>query len=364
MMTVSMNSATPHCCRDEMGHTFPSPAIGAALAARLVRLILGSLHREYPNQIALVLTSDDDARPPRRLTPAFFGCYDWHSAVHGHWSIARLLKEFPTADWAADARGALARSLTAENLAEESKYLARPGREGFERPYGLAWLLQLASELRTWDDPQAATWRQCLRPLEELAVARFTEWLPRLTHPIRSGEHSQTAFALGLAWDWARAAGNAEFAELLARRARDFHAADRAAPVAYEPSGHDFLSPVLGAADLMRRVLPAPEFAAWLDDYLPTPDSAVFRQWLTPARPADSRDGKLAHLHGLNLSRAWMLDASAAALPPDAQCSAALASAARRHADVGLAAVACGEYTVAHWLGTFAVYWLTRRHQL
>ncbi len=208
----------------------------AALAARMARLALGCVHREYPNKSAHVLNSDADARPPRELTPAFYGCYDWHSAVHGHWLLVRLTRLHPYEPFAAEARRALARSLTAENLAAEARYLEGAGRQTFERPYGLAWLLQLAAELREWDDVDAKRWSAALKPLEDAAVARFQAWLPKLTRPVRTGEHSNTAFALGLALDFARTARRADFEALTASRIRDYYLKDRACPLAYEPS--------------------------------------------------------------------------------------------------------------------------------
>jgi hypothetical protein len=339
----------------------PPQRVDSESAARWIGIILGSLHREYPNQIAHVLSSDADARPPRELTPAFFGCYDWHSAVHGHWSIVRLLRFFPEADWRDKARQKLAQRLTREHLYQEADFLRQPGREGFERPYGLAWLLQLAAELREWDDAFAVECRAALLPLEELAVSRLATWLRRLSHPIRSGEHSQSAFAMGLAFDWARIVSDAEFERLLARRALDFYVGDRTAPVDYEPSGHDFLSPVLGEADLLRRILPSVEFAGWLRGFLPGLRDDCVQRWLTPVTSADDCDGKLAHLHGLNLSRAWMLEGIASALAADDDWRDGLLSVAARHREAGLAAVSGEQYTIAHWLTTFAVYHVTGR---
>jgi uncharacterized protein (DUF885 family) len=332
--------------------------VDAEAAGRFARLALACVHREYPNKIAHVLNGDEDARPPRALTPAFHGCYDWHSAVHGHWLLARLARLFPDAPWAADARAALARSLTAENLAAETSYLEGKGRTSFERPYGLAWLLQLAAELRETAGPQARAQQQAIAPLERAAAARLTEWLPKLSRPVRIGEHAQTAFALGLVLDWARAADPA-LARLAEERARAFYLRDRACPLAYEPSGEDFLSPCLGEADLMRRVLGAGEYGAWLETFLP--DLVAGRAVLEPAVVTDRADPKLAHLDGLNLSRAWMLEGIAAALGPADPRRAVLARAAATHRQAGLAAVTGEHYEGGHWLGTFAAYLVTGR---
>jgi len=330
-------------------------------AGRLARLALDCVHREYPNKIAHVLSSDEDARPPRELTPAFFGCFDWHSAVHGHWLLARLARRFPEAELASQARAALDRSLTEANLSAESAYLDGEGRTSFERPYGLAWLLQLAAELREWPDDQARHWSAALEPLEQTASSRLREWLPKLSHPIRTGEHSQTAFAFGLALDWARGSGNEEMARLLESRTRELYLPDRDCPLAYEPSGQDFLSPCLAEADLVRRVLAPPEFSAWLGGFLPGLPADGSSDWLEPAVVSDPTDGKLVHLDGLNLSRAWMLDGIADGLPVDDAHRAALRGSAALHARSGLASVSAENYEGGHWLGSFAVYLVTHR---
>jgi hypothetical protein len=314
---------------------------GPAAAERFAKLALDCVHREYPNKIAHVMNADADARPPRELTPAFYGCFDWHSSVHGHWLLARLLRMFPDASFAPAARAALNLSLTSENLTKEAEYVAGQGRESFERPYGLAWLLQLAAELRDWRDPDAERWSRALGPLERAAVARLSAWLPNLSHPVRSGEHSQTAFGLGLMLDYARIAGDARFARLVEERIRTYYLADRNCPAAWEPSGEDFLSPCLAEADAVRRVLPRAEFAKWFNAFLPSVP-------LKPEKVTDPTDGKLAHLDGLNLSRAWMLGRIAEALGRDD-----LKKIAAAHREAGLRAVTGEHYAGSHWLGTF-----------
>ena len=336
-------------------------AVDPQLVSRFARLALACVHQEYPNKIAHVLSADADARPPRELTPAFYGCYDWHSSVHGHWLLARLARLAPKAPEAEEARKALAQSLTPVNIAAEVAYLEGKGRASFERPYGLAWLLQLAAELREWDAPEAKGWADALAPLERASAARLGDWLPKLTHPIRIGEHSQTAFSLGLALDWARRAGARDFEALVTARSRAFYAADRACPLDYEPSGEDFLSPCLGEADLMRRVLPPVEFAQWLDGFLPGLPHDGRSDWLAPGIVTDPSDPKLAHLDGLNLSRAWMLEGIASGLPERDSRIAALRAAAALHRSKGLASVTGEHYEGGHWLGTFAVYLVTNR---
>lgn len=329
--------------------------LGAIPARGFARLALDCVHREYPNHPLTLLTEDADVRPPREHTPAFFGCFDWHSAVHGHWTLVRLLRFFPSDAWSDEARAALRRNLTYENLAAEVRHLSKPGREGFERPYGLAWLLQLATELREWDEPDATTFADAIAPLERVCRDRLIDWLPKLTHPIRSGEHSQTAFAMGLALDWARVVGDEAFEALLRGRAEAFYGGDEELPLRFEPSGHDFLSPALGQADLMRRALPREGFAAWLKRALP--DGCT----LPPVTSADRADGKLAHLDGLNLSRAWMLDGIATALNERHASRNAFKRVADAHAEAGLAAVTGEHYAGGHWLATFATYLMTER---
>lgn len=331
-----------------------------AAAARFARLALDCVHKEYPNKIAHVLQSDGDARPPRELTPAFYGCYDWHSSVHGHWLLARLARLFPAEPFAAEARTALARSLTPTNVAAEVAYLRGPGRTSFERPYGLAWLLALAAELHDWDDPQAREWAGSLAPLEVEVAQRLMGWLPKLQYPIRSGEHSQTAFAFGLVADWTQARGDVGMARLLEDRARRYYLADRDCALAYEPSGEDFLSPCLAEADFMRRVLPQAEYARWLTQFLPVVPRDGRADWIAPGIVTDRSDPKLAHIDGLNLSRAWMLEGIAHGLPAGDTRRAALLAAARSHAAAALPAVTGEHYEGGHWLGTFAVYLTSR----
>lgn len=337
------------------------PEFDEGAASRFAALALSCVTKEYPNKIAHTLESDADAKPPRELTPSFYGCFDWHSAVHGHWLLVRLLRLFPAAPFQAEARAALSHNLSATRVAGEVEYLLAKGREGFERPYGLAWLLQLCIELDEWDDPLARELAPRLDPLEAAAVKRLADWLPKLSHPIRTGEHFQTAFAMGLLVDYARGVKDAEFLALLVDRARAFHLRDVACPLDYEPSGQDFLSPCIAAADLMRRVLTREEFAKWLGDFLPGIPKDGSAEWLEVAMVTDKSDGKLAHLDGLNLSRAWMLDGIASALPQDDPRRASIAAASRAQGAAGIEAATGEHYAGGHWLGTFAVYYASRR---
>jgi len=342
-----------------------TPEFGPEHAARFARLALACVHKEYPNKIAHVLNSDADVHPPRELTPAFYGCFDWHSSVHGHWLLARLARTYPQSQFAPAARAALAQSITPEHIAQEVKYISGEGRASFERPYGLAWLMQLGMELREWgkDDVFARRLSATLQPLEEAAAGRLKTWLPKLSHPVRIGEHDQTAFALGLLIDSARTSGDSQFEQLLTSRARDFFMSDRDCPLSYEPSGEDFLSPCIAEADVMRRVLPPAEYARWLNGFLPQipTGSQVSSQWLEPAVVTDPSDPKLAHLDGLNLSRAWMLEGIASGLPETDARRPALMAAAEAHAKAGLASVTGEHYEGGHWLGSYAVYLVTKR---
>ena len=282
---------------------------------------------------------------------------DWRALPSdGPPALHRLLRRFPDAPFAKDARAALAMSLTPQNIAGEVEYLGHEGRTSFERPYGLAWLLQLSAELRGWDDPQAKQWATALTPLESLAASKLKDWLPKLHYPIRIGEHDQTAFSFGLIWDWARTAGDTGMTALLTDAAARFYRRDRNCPLDYEPSGQDFLSPCLAEADFMRRVLTPGDFAKWLKAFLPKIPSSGGNEWLPPGVVTDRTDPKLAHIDGLNLSRAWMLEGIAHGLKPTDKHVPALLAAAASHRATALPAVTGEHYEGGHWLGTFAVY--------
>jgi Protein of unknown function (DUF2891) len=331
-------------------------AMDPSASARFAGLALKCLHDEYPNHISVTVDRDADVKPPRELTPAFYGCFDWHSDVHGHWLLVRLLRLMPDAPFAARARAELARSFTAENIAGEVRFFQHPGRASFERPYGLAWVLQLAAELREWNDPQAKQWSATLAPLETEAVVRIKSWLPKLHYPIRIGEHDQTAFSFGLIWDWAGVAGDGEMRALLKDAAHRFYVKDRNCPLSYEPSGQDFLSPCLAEADFMRRALDPAAFGAWLTQFLPGIPHGSGDDWLQPGVVTDRADPKLAHIDGLNLSRSWMLEGIAHGLPKGDPRIPALLAIAAQHRNAALPAVTGERYEGGHWLGTFAVY--------
>ncbi|MBI5934245.1 MAG: DUF2891 domain-containing protein [Chloroflexi bacterium] len=323
-------------------------------ASLFADLALSGITREYPNAPGLVLNSPADIQSPRALHPAFYGCFDWHSSVHGHWMLARLLRLFPNLPKADEIRAALAGNLTESNLQKEADYFHAPNRRSFERTYRWTWLLKLAEELTASSDHDAADWSRNLRPLVDVIVRGYLDFLPKQTYPIRVGTHANTAFGLAFALDYARAAKHAELESLLVRRSLDYFSRDENIPAAFEPGGNDFLSPSLIEADLMTRVLPPAEFADWFHRFLPDLPAGL----LTPAFVSDRSDLQLVHLDGLNLSRAWCMDRVASTLPEGDAHRVALNASAQSHAREGLANVASGHYGGEHWLASFAVYML------
>jgi hypothetical protein len=329
--------------------------------AKFAGLALDCLHQEYPNKIAHVMSGDSDVGPPRELTPVFYGCFDWHSSVHGHWLLVRLLRLHGDQDFATDAITALEQSFQNEKVAVEVVYASHEQRSSFERPYGIAWLLQLMAELREWDDPLARKWQATLEPLERVYVEKTSAWLQKLAYPIRIGEHAQTAFAFALFLDWAKAAGDEEFYELVKSRSLEFYDGDINCPLDYEPGGQDFLSPCLAEGDLMRRVMTTEEYADWLSSFMPRIPADGSAEWLPLAVITDRTDGKLAHLDGLHISRAWALDGMADGLPSSDVRVTAIKAAARQQGASGLSAVTGEHYEGGHWLGSFATYLVTQR---
>lgn len=319
-------------------------ALDVQLGSRFAALALANVRRELPHKLDHLVLADADLRRPRELHPAFYGSFDWHSAVHGHWMLARLMHAFPALPERAAIAALFDETLTVDHLATEAAYFT--GRPAFERTYGWAWLLELARELR------GTRWEQPLAPLVDVIVAGYLAFLPKQTYPIRTGVHANTAFGIALALDYARAAKHRELEALLVDRTLAYYGADAAAPAHWEPGGDDFLSPSLVEADLVRRVLDGDAFARWLHRFLPVLPPALAR----PAVVSDRADPKLAHLDGLNLSRAWCLRALAAALGDGDPLKAPLARAAEAHARSGLVNVLTGDYAGEHWLASFAVY--------
>jgi len=330
-----------------------------ALLEQAVPVTIGNLHREYPNGIQYHWLEATTLLSPSALHPAFYGCYDWHSAVHCHWQLLRAIRLYPDAPFVAAATAALDRSFTAANIASELAHVQQ--RPSFEMPYGMAWLLQLMAELREQSSPLVDAWRTILTPLEAHAAHRFRAYVTHLPYPVRSGLHNQTAFSLGLAWDWARTAGDQELLDLLGARAQHFYLADVAAPLEYEPSGTDFLSPALAEADLLRRVLPPEQFGAWLWEFLGQDMLDTLAARLALVHVVDFADGQLSHYSGLNSSRAWMLEGIASVLPMDDPRRALLLDLATQHRTLGLPDALHPDYMVSHWAPTFALYLISGR---
>lgn len=333
-------------------------AIAPEQASAFARLALKGIAKEYPNKLDHVLTAAADVQGPKALHPAFYGCFDWHSSVHGHWMLVRLLKVFPDFAAARDIRAALSANLTEKSLKAEADYFTQPAHKTFERTYGWAWLLKLAEELHAWDDADGRPWSRFLQPLADAVVARYLDFLPKQTYPIRTGVHPNTAFGLAFAHDYASAVGQRRLKELVEERARTYFGKDADAPAAWEPSGADFFSPTLMEADLMRRVLSASDFRSWFRAFLPGAAKGEPKALFVPATVTDRTDPLLVHLDGLNLSRGWGMRGVAAALPADDPARKALVASAARHAEAGLKHVTSGHYEGEHWLASFAVYLL------
>ena len=322
-------------------------------AGHLAELPLACMQTEYPNKLGQTLGNKEDLREPHHLHPAFYGCFDWHSAVHGHWSLVKLLKEFPGLEKGELIRIKLLENISKVNIRKELVYFLGEHSTSYERTYGWAWLLKLAEELHTWDDPLARELEQNLQPLTDLIVLRYLEFLPKLVYPIRVGEHTNTAFGLAFAWDYASAIQHAELKAVIATRAREFYLDDRDCPLNWEPSGYDFLSPCLEEIDLMRRVLNKEEFLSWMTGFAPQLASPDFL--LEVGEVSDRTDGKLVHLDGLNFSRAWVLYGLAKQYPEYRH----LINTANEHVIYSLPNLVGDGYEGGHWLGSFAMYALT-----
>ncbi len=328
-------------------------------ASHFAQLALKCVTKEYPNKPDHTINDGNDVKSPRAMHPAFYGCFDWHSSVHGHWMLVRLLRLFPDLPEAAQIRTALNANLSAENIAVEVAYLSQPNRQSFERTYGWAWLLKLAQTLQGWNDQDGKLWAKNLQPLADALAQKYVSFLPKQTYPIRTGVHPNTAFGLAFALDYAVASGNKQLASLIEERARTYFGKDANYPAAWEPGGEDFFSPALMEADLMRRFMKPAEFAEWFHHFLPDLIKGEPQTLLHPATVTDRTDPKLVHLDGLNLSRAWCMRSIASALSKDDPVRKVLAQAATEHAKDALAHVASGNYEGEHWLASFAVFVLS-----
>ena len=342
--------------------TQPEPETSTVLtqdiAENLSELALNCIHKDYPNKPGHVLTADSDIQAPREYHPSFYGCFDWHSAVHGHWTLVRLLKSFPEMANEPVIREKLTISFAPENLQKELEYFQDPNRKHFERMYGWAWLLKLAEELYTWDDVDGQRWYKAIAPLSDHLTTAYLEFLPKQTYAIRRGVHPNTAFGLAFAWDYAATTGKTELADLIDSRAKDYYLNDTNYPAHYELEGDNFFSPSLMEADLMRRILPKVEFSAWLQAFLPEIEKGEPTNLFEPAFVSDRTDGYIVHLDGLNLSRAWCMAGIAKALDPNDPRRIVMKESAMIHATTALPELSSGHYEGEHWLGSFAVYML------
>jgi Protein of unknown function (DUF2891) len=327
------------------------PQLTEDLAARFATIALGHVTREYPNKPDHVLAGPADARTPRDLHPVFYGSYDWHSCVHSYWMLARMLRRFPTMAPAADIAALFDAHLVPDRIAVECAYLAAPQARGFKRPYGWAWLLKLAEELARHRDPR---WSDALAPLAAIFAQRFRAFLPVATYPVRVGTHFNTAFGLAMAADYAAVTHDSDLLALLRHTAERWYGVDADCPAWGEPSGDDFLSSALIEAECMRRLLSPPDFLTWFDRFLPHIAANRPTTLFQPAAVSDRSDGKIAHLDGLNLSRAWCWRSLAAVLPKSDPRRAIMNRAADDHLMAGLPHIA-GDYMGEHWLASYAV---------
>jgi|TARA_B110000037_G_C17048047_1_gene476562 hypothetical protein len=326
------------------------PTLNIEQANRLLQLPIHCVNTEYPNKLNQTIGGDEDLKSPKELHPTFYGCFDWHSSVHGHWSLVSLLKKFPNLKDASKTKEILLTSISKENIEKEVAYFNKKYNKSYERTYGWAWLLKLAEELHTWNDPIAKELEQNLQPLTDLMVQKYIEFLPRLKYPIRVGEHSNTAFGFAFAWDYAHTVGDKKILKIINNRAKDYFMNDKNCPISWEPSGFDFLSACLQEAAIMKRVLPKNEFKNWLSEFLPKLKDKDFK--LVVGEVSDRTDGKLVHLDGVNFSRAWCLNKIANDLPEYNH----LKNVANKHINYSLPNVVGDNYEGGHWLGSFAIY--------
>jgi hypothetical protein len=336
---------------------FESPNFTITEANKLLELPLHCVTTQYPNKLGQTIGGKEDLSEPKALHPIFYGCFDWHSAVHGYWSMVTLLDKFPTMERAEEAITILEAKITKENVAQELMYFSKPLNKSYERTYGWAWLLKLAEALNTWDHPKAKQLEGNLAPLTQKIIANYEVFLPKLVYPIRVGEHTNTAFGLAFAFDYAITVNDTNFAQAIKKRAKEFYLEDYGCPIKWEPSGYDFLSPCLEELDIMRRVLSKADFKRWLASFMPELIDKNYT--LDVAKVSDRSDGKLVHLDGLNFSRAWVLYGLASTYPEYSH----LNNIANEHLKYSYPNLVGDSYEGGHWLGSFAIYALSQNKQ-
>lgn len=331
----------------------------ASLAKDIFALPRHCLEVEYPNKMGQVLGSDADLKGPKQLRPIFYGCFDWHSSVHGYWSIIKLMKQFPELDANGEVRAFLNAHITPENVAIEQSFFEDPNNSDFERTYGWAWLFKLQEELHTWNDSDGKRWEAALNPLVNLLIAKYKEYLPKLVYPIRAGQHDNSAFGLSLSYDYAQTVGDDAFLKAIQEHGLRLFKDDKNCDLAYEPSGYDFLSPCFEEAFLMSKLMDVPAYQAWLKTFMPALFNKDFS--LSPAIVKDRTDGKLVHLDGLNYSRAACLYGIVAKVPE----LESLKTIALEHLAFSVPNLSApDDYMGSHWLGTFALYALAHKDKL
>ncbi|WP_271764868.1 DUF2891 domain-containing protein [Aquimarina algiphila] len=339
--------------QNQQEHPIQKPLqLTLANANSLAELPLACLQIEYPNKLNQTLGGKENIGEPKELHPTFYGCFDWHSSVHGHWSLVKLLKTFPDLEKREEAINKLRQNISKDNIAIEVKYFEEKHNKSYERTYGWAWLLKLAEELHTWDDPIARELQQNLEPLTIMIVQKYIDFLPKLNYPIRVGEHTNTAFGLSFAWDYANTVNHQKLKESIEGKAKEFYQNDQNCPIGWEPSGYDFLSPCFEEIDLMRRILNKKEFDHWISAFMPQLKNKNYT--IEVGKVSDRTDGKLVHLDGLNFSRAWVLYG----LAKQYEDYAHLFSVANTHINYSLPNLVGDSYEGGHWLGSFAIYTL------
>ncbi|MDO6758857.1 DUF2891 domain-containing protein [Tamlana sp. 2_MG-2023] len=326
------------------------PKLDLAHANKLAELPMHCINIEYPNRLSQTLGADEDLQTPHVLHPAFYGCFDWHSAVHGHWSLVCLLKSFPNLENADTIKKRLLHNMSKENIQAEVAYFKGKHNKNYERTYGWAWLLKLAEELHSWDDSTARDLEENLEPLTLLIVEKYIDFLPKLNYPLRVGTHTNTAFGLSFAYDYATTVNNEALKGAITTRAKHFYLLDENCPISWEPSGSDFLSPCLEEAALMKRLLSKQEFLTWINKFLPQLKDKNYK--LEPGKVSDRTDGHLVHLDGVNFSRAWNFYKIAEGLPEFNH----LKNIANHSINYSLPSIFEDSYEGGHWLGSFAIY--------
>lgn len=353
LFVLAQPKENPFLKTDQLGQL----ELTEAGASHFAKLALSCIQKEYPNKLGQVLKDEKSLKSPQELHPAFYGCFDWHSSVHGHWMLIRLLKMFPNLPEAGQIRQRLNENLSAENIRAEVAYLDTASKS-WERMYGWSWLMKLAEELYDWDDTDGRQWKKNLQPLTDTMIERYLEFLPKQTYAVRTGVHPNTAFGLSFALEYAEKAKHQKLITMIHSRAKDYYLGDEDCPADWEPSGEDFLSACLEEAKLMSRVLSKKEFTVWFKKFLPR---KKLKALISPAEVSDRSDPKLVHLDGVNLSRAWCIYGLLPFISKK-KTKKKLLTAAEQHLQATVPYIASEYYEGTHWLASFAVYALTKKN--